>query len=104
MQTNNPDTDNMYQKMADLLGITLNQVMDFAMTMMVYTQGIGTLIASGIVKDTKEKYVSYASQYRFDIFKGIGCEGSYIGLSIHCQALRRRAETKCFYLRLFIYE
>ena len=34
----------------------------------------------------------------------IGCEGSYIGLSIHCQTLRRRAETKCFYLRLFIYE
>ena len=35
---------------AELLGITPKQVMDFAMTMMVYTQGIGTLIASGIVK------------------------------------------------------
>ena len=24
------------------------------------------------------------------------CKGSYSGLSIHCQTLRRRAETKCF--------
>ena len=50
----NQDAANVYQEMAELLGITLKQVMDFAMTMMVYTQGIGTLIASGIVKDTKE--------------------------------------------------
>ena len=42
---NNQDSANMYQEMAELLGITLNQVMDFVMTMMVYTQGIGTLIA-----------------------------------------------------------
>lgn len=54
LQTNNQDAANVYQEMAELLGITPKQVMDFAMTMMVYTQGIGTLIASGIVKDTKE--------------------------------------------------
>ena len=54
LQTNNQDAANVYQEMAELLGITPKQIMDFAMTMMVYTQGIGTLIASGIVKDTKE--------------------------------------------------
>ena len=53
----NQDAANMHQEMAELLGITLKQVMDFMMTMMVYTQGIGTLIASGIVKDTKEKCI-----------------------------------------------
>ena len=50
----NQDAANVYQEMAELLRITLKQLMDFVMTMMVYTQGIGTLIASGIVKDTKE--------------------------------------------------
>ena len=41
----NQDAANMHQEMAELLGITLKQIMDFVMTMMVYTQGIGTLIA-----------------------------------------------------------
>ena len=72
MQTNNPDTDNMYQKMADLLGITLNQVMDFATTMMVYTQGIGTLIASGIVKDTKENMYRMLHNTGLTYLKGLG--------------------------------
>ena len=39
LQTNNQDAANVYQEMAELLGITPKQVMDFAMTMMVYTQG-----------------------------------------------------------------
>ena len=72
LQTNIPDTDNMYQKMADLLGITLNQVMDFAMTMMVYTQGIGTLIASGIVKDTKENMYRMLHNTGLTYLKGLG--------------------------------
>ena len=72
LQTNNPDTDNVYQKMADLLGITLNQVMDFAMTMMVYTQGIGTLIASGIVKDTKENMYRMLHNPGLTYLKGLG--------------------------------
>lgn len=72
LQTNNPDTDNMYQKMADLLGITLNQVVDFAMTMMVYTQGIGTLIASGIVKDTKENMYRMLHNTGLTYLKGLG--------------------------------
>ena len=72
LQTNNPDTDNVYQKMADLLGITLNQVMDFAMTMMVYTQGIGTLIASGIVKDTKENMYRMLHNTGLTYLKGLG--------------------------------
>lgn len=72
LQTNNPDTDNVYQKMADLLGITLNQVIDFAMTMMVYTQGIGTLIASGIVKDTKENMYRMLHNTGLTYLKGLG--------------------------------
>lgn len=72
LQTNNPDTDNVYQKMADLLGITLNQVMDFAMTMIVYTQGIGTLIASGIVKDTKENMYRMLHNTGLTYLKGLG--------------------------------
>ena len=72
LQTNNPDIDNMYQKMAELLEITLNQVMDFAMTMMVYTQGIGTLIASGIVKDTKENMYRMLHNTGLTYLKGLG--------------------------------
>ena len=62
----------MYQKMAELLEITLNQVMDFAMTMMVYTQGIGTLIASGIVKDTKENMYRMLHNTGLTYLKGLG--------------------------------
>ena len=76
LQTNNPDTDNMYQKMAELLEITLNQVMDFAMTMMVYTQGIGTLIASGIVKDTKENMYRMLHNTGMTYLKGLGVKDS----------------------------
>lgn len=72
LQTNNPDTDNMYQKMAELLEITLNQVVDFATTMMVYTQGIGTLIASGIVKDTKENMYRMLHNTGLTYLKGLG--------------------------------
>ena len=76
LQTNNPDTDNMYQKMAELLEITLNQVMDFATTMMVYTQGIGTLIASGIVKDTKENMYHMLHNTGMTYLKGLGVKDS----------------------------
>ena len=72
LQTNNPDTDNMYQKMAELLEITLNQVVDFATTLMVYTQGIGTLIASGIVKDTKENMYRMLHNTGLTYLKGLG--------------------------------
>ena len=72
LQTNNPDTDNMYQEMAELLEITLNQVVDFATTMMVYTQGIGTLIASGIVKDTKENMYRMLHNTGLTYLKGLG--------------------------------
>ena len=72
LQTNNPDTDNMYQKMAELLETTLNQVVDFATTMMVYTQGIGTLIASGIVKDTKENMYRMLHNTGLTYLKGLG--------------------------------
>lgn len=52
--TEKPDGSYEYTKMAEILEITREQAMDFAMTMMIYTQGMGTLIAAGIVKDTRE--------------------------------------------------
>ena len=76
MQTNNQYADNVYQKMAELLGITSKQVMDFAMTMMVYTQGIGTLIASGIVKDTKENMYHMLHNTGMTYLKGLGVKDS----------------------------
>ena len=76
LQTNNQDAANVYQEMAELLGITPKQVMDFAMTMMVYTQGIGTLIASGIVKDTKENMYRMLHNTGMTYLKGLGVKGS----------------------------
>lgn len=66
----------MFQKMAEMLGITPKQVMDFAMTMMVYTQGIGTLIASGIVKDTKENMYRMLHNTGMTYLKGLGVKES----------------------------
>ena len=76
LQTNNQDAANMYQEMTELLGITPKQVMDFAMTMMVYTQGIGTLIASGIVKDTKENMYHMLHNTGMTYLKGLGVKDS----------------------------
>ncbi len=75
-QTNDQNTFNMFQKMAEMLGITPKQVMDFAMTMMVYTQGIGTLIASGIVKDTKENMYRMLHNTGMTYLKGLGVKES----------------------------
>lgn len=72
----NQDAANMHQEMAELLGITLKQVMDFVMTMMVYTQGIGTLIASGIVKDTKENMYRMLHNTGMIYLKGLGVKDS----------------------------
>ena len=72
----NQDAANVYQEMAELLGITPKQVMDFAMTMMVYTQGIGTLIASGIVKDTKENMYRMLHNTGMIYLKGLGVKDS----------------------------
>ena len=76
LQTNNQDAANVYQEMAELLGITPKQVMDFAMTMMVYTQGIGTLIASGIVRDTKENMYHMLHNTGMTYLKGLGVKDS----------------------------
>ena len=76
LQTNNQEAANVYQEMAELLGITQKQVMDFAMTMMVYTQGIGTLIASRIVKDTKENMYRMLHTTGMTYLKGLGAKDS----------------------------
>lgn len=66
------DGTNVYEKIADLLEITVEQAMDFAMTMMVYTQGMGTLIASGIVQDTKENMYRMLHNTGMTYLKGLG--------------------------------
>ena len=63
---------NVYKKIADMLEITVKQAMDFAMTMIVYTQGRGTLIASGIVKDTKENMYRMLHNTGMTYLKGLG--------------------------------
>ena len=72
LQPDDLDGINVYEKIADMLEITVKQAMDFAMTMMVYTQGIGTLIASGIVKDTKENMYRMLHNTGMTYLKGLG--------------------------------
>ena len=66
------DGTNVYEKISDLLEITVEQAMNFAMTMIVYTQGIGTLIASGIVQDTKENMYRMLHNTGMTYLKGLG--------------------------------
>jgi AcrR family transcriptional regulator len=77
-QTENSDSDNVYQKMADALGITLEQAIDFAMMMIIYTQGIGTLIASRIVKDTRENMFQMLHNTGMTYLKGLGVKESIL--------------------------
>ena len=78
LQQDPSDGINMYEKIADLLEITIEQAMDFAMTMMVYTQGIGTLIASGIVQDTKENMYRMLHNTGMTYLKGLGVRENII--------------------------
>ena len=72
LQPDDSDGINVYKKIADMLEITVKQAMDFAMTMIVYTQGIGTLIASGFVKDTKENMYRMLHNTGMTYLKGLG--------------------------------
>lgn len=78
LQQDPSDGINMYEKIADLLEITIEQAMDFAMTMMVYTQGMGTLIASGIVQDTKENMYRMLHNTGMTYLKGLGVKDSIL--------------------------
>ena len=78
LQQDPSDGINMYEKIADLLEITIEQAMDFAMTMMVYTQGMGTLIASGIVQDTKENMYRMLHNTGMTYLKGLGVRENII--------------------------
>ncbi len=71
MQTEKTD-DGVYQKVADLLGITYEQAIDFAGVMIIYTQGMGTLIALGIVTDTKENMFRMLHNTGMTYMKGLG--------------------------------
>ena len=72
------DCNNMYQEMADALEITLEQASDFAMMMIIYTQGIGTLIASGIVRDTRENMIQMLHNTGETYLKGLGVKESIL--------------------------
>lgn len=72
LQNNNQDGNSEFSKMAAVLGISLEQALDFAMTMMVYTQGMGTLVASRIVTDTKENMYHMLHNTGRTYLKGLG--------------------------------
>lgn len=78
LQQDPSDGTDMYEKIADMLEITIEQAMDFAMTMMVYTQGMGTLIASGIVQDTKENMYCMLHNTGMTYLKGLGVRGDIL--------------------------
>lgn len=64
--------DSFYKIMSDELGITVGQAKDFCMMMVIYTQGMGTLIASGIVQDTKENMFQMIHNTGITYLKGLG--------------------------------
>lgn len=70
--TDKPDGNHAYAKMAEILEITREQAVDFAMTMMIYTQGMGTLIAAGIVKDTRENMFQMLRNTGRTYLRGLG--------------------------------
>lgn len=72
IQTETGNGNHEFMKMAQELGITSEQAVDFAMTMMVYTQGMATLIASGIVRDTKENMYRMLRNTGMTYLKGLG--------------------------------
>lgn len=72
IQTETGNGNHEFMKMAQELGITSEQAVDFAMTMMVYTQGMATLIASGIVRDTKENMYRMLHNTGMTYLKGLG--------------------------------
>lgn len=72
IQTETGNGNHEFMKMSQELGITSEQAVDFAMTMMVYTQGMATLIASGIVRDTKENMYRMLHNTGMTYLKGLG--------------------------------
>lgn len=73
-QLNTENNIGIYKPLADRLGITVSQATDFSMTMIIYTQGIGSLIASGIVKDTKENMFQMIHNTGITYLKGLGAK------------------------------
>ena len=66
--------DAFYQSLAQNLGLTVEEAVDFVAMMVVYTQGIGTLIASGIVVDTRENIYRMLHKTGMTYLKGLGSE------------------------------
>lgn len=62
----------VYQQFADELGTSLDNAVDFITVMILYTQGIGTLIASGIVQDTRDNIFQRIHQTGLTYLKGLG--------------------------------
>lgn len=66
--------DAFYQSLAQNLGLTVEETVDFVAMMVVYTQGIGTLIAAGIVVDTRENIYRMLHKTGMTYLKGLGSE------------------------------
>lgn len=77
-QDENSDNNIVYKKIADSLGITLDKAIDFIKMMIIYTQGIGTLIASGIVQDTRENMFKMLHNTGITYLKGLGAKESIL--------------------------
>lgn len=74
LKTEKEDNGAAYQRLADTLGVTRDQAIDFTMMMIIYTQGMGTLIASGIVQDTRENMFQMLHNTGMTYLKGLGVD------------------------------
>ena len=74
LKTEKEDNGAAYQRLADTLGVTRDQAIDFMMMMIIYTQGMGTLIASGIVQDTRENMFQMLHNTGMTYLKGLGVD------------------------------
>mgnify|MGYP000052647388 FL=1 len=60
--------------LAELLKITEAQAADFVSAMVLYTQGVGTAIVFGIVKDTKENAYRLLRRTGITYLRGLGAD------------------------------
>lgn len=70
----NQESHEFYEGLAGILKVTPAKAAGFVSTMVIYTQGIGTLIASGLVHDTKENIFRMLHETGVIYLRGLGVE------------------------------
>ena len=70
----NQESHEFYEGLAGILKVTPAKAAGFVSTMVIYTQGIGTLIASGLVHDTKENIFRMFHETGVIYLRGLGVE------------------------------